>query len=47
MYEKYCDKLQSCFDRKNIELLFIDTDSFVLIVNTKDIIRDLKNQEEL
>ena len=47
MYETYCDKLQPYFGQKNIQLHYIDTDAFVLSVNTKDIIRDLKNLEDV
>ena len=43
MYETYYDKLQPYFQQENIQLLYMDTDSFVLSVNTDDIIRDLKN----
>ena len=47
MYETYYDKLQPCFGQKNIQLLYMDTDSFVLSVNTKDIIEDSKNLEDI
>ena len=30
-------------DKKNVQLQYMDTDSFVLSVNTKDVIKDLKN----
>ena len=43
MYETYYDKLQPYFGQENIRLHYIDTDAFVLSVNTKDIIKDLKN----
>ena len=46
MYETYYDKLQPYFGRENVQLHYMDTDSFVLIVNTKDIIIDLKNLED-
>ena len=46
MYETYYDKLQPYFGEENIQLHYKDTDSFVLSVNTKDIIRDLKNLED-
>ena len=45
MYETYYDKLQPYFGQENNHLHFIDTDAFVLSVNTKDIIRDVKNLE--
>ena len=42
MYETYYDKLQPYFGQKNLQLHYMDTDSFVLSVDTKDIIKDLK-----
>ena len=42
VYELDYDKLQPYFNRENIQLLYMDTDSFVLIVNTIDIIKHLK-----
>ena len=42
MYETYYDKLQPYFGQENIQLHFMDTDSFVLNINTKQIIKDLK-----
>ena len=47
MYETYYDKLQPYFGEKNLHLHFMDTDSFILSVNTKDIIKDLKNLEDI
>ena len=47
MYETYYVKLQSYFGQENIQLHYMDTDSFVLCVNTKDIIKDLKNLEDI
>ena len=35
------------FGQENFQLHYIDTDTFVLSVNTEDIIRDLKNLEYL
>ena len=46
MYETYYDKLQPYFGEKNLYLHYIDTDAFVLSVNTYDIIKDLKNLED-
>ena len=46
MYETYYDKLQPYFRQENIQLHYMDTDSFILSVNTKDIIKDLKNLED-
>ena len=47
MYETYYDKRQPCFKQENIQLQYMDTDSFVLIVNTKDIVKDLENLEDI
>ena len=47
LYETYYDKLQPCFKEENIQLHYMDTDSFVLSVNTKDIIKNLENLEDL
>ena len=35
MYETYYDKLQTYFGQENIQLHYMDTDSFVLSVKTK------------
>ena len=43
MYETYYDNLQAYFKQENILLHYMDTDGFVLSVNTKDIIKDIKN----
>ena len=42
MYETYFDQIQPYFGQKNIQLHNIDTDSFVLSINTKDNIKDKK-----
>ena len=47
MYETYYDKLQPYFGLENLQMQYMDTDSFVLSVNTNYIIKDLKNLEEL
>ena len=47
MYEIYYDKLKPFFWRKNLQLHYVDTDSFVLSVSTKAIISDLKKFEDL
>ena len=47
MYETYYDNLQPYFGEKNLHLHYMDTDSFILSVNTKDIIKDLKNLEDI
>ena len=43
MYETYFDNLQAYFKQENIQLHYMYTDGFVLSVNTKDIIKDIKN----
>ena len=47
MYETYYDKLQPYFGQEIIQLHFIDTDAFVLNMNTKDIIKDVKILEDI
>ena len=42
MYETYYDKLQPYFGQRNLQLHYMDTDSFVSSVDTKDIIKDWK-----
>ena len=45
MCETYYDELQPYFWEKNLHFFYMETDSFILIVNTKDNIKDLKNSE--
>ena len=47
MYETYYDKLQAYFGHEKLLLHYIDTDGMILSMNTKDIIRDLKNLEKI
>ena len=47
LYETYYDNIQAYFEQEKIQLRYMDTDGFVLSVNTIDIIKDLKNLEEL
>ena len=47
MYETYYKILQQYFGEKNLLLHYLDTDSLILSVNTKDIIRDLKNLQDI
>ena len=47
LYETYYDKLQPYFDQENLHLHYMDTDSFVLSINTKNIIKDLKKLEDI
>ena len=35
MYETYYDKLQPYFGHENIQLCYMDTDSFVISINNK------------
>ena len=47
MYETYYDKLQPYFGEKDIQFHYMDTDSFVLSVNTNDIVEDLQSLNDL
>ena len=47
MYETSYDKVQPDFGQENIQLHYMETESFVLSVNTKDIIKELKNLEDI
>ena len=47
MYETYYDTLQPYFAHENLQLHYIDTDGMILSMKTKDIIKDLKNSEEI
>ena len=47
IYETYYDKLQPYFGQENIQLHYMDCDSFVLSIETENIINDLKNLEDL
>ena len=47
MYENYYDKLQPYIGQEDIQLHYMDTDSFVLSVNTTNIIKDLKNLDNI
>ena len=47
MYETYYDTLQPYFGRENLQLHYIDTDGMILSMNTKNIIKDLKNLEDI
>ena len=46
-YETFYDKLQHYSGQENFQIHYMDTDSFVLSVNTKDDIKDLKNLEDV
>ena len=47
MYETYYDSLQPYFGQENLQLQYIDTDGMILSMKTKDIIKDLKNLEDI
>ena len=47
MYERYYDILQPYFGQENIQLHYVDMDAFVLSLNTNNIIKDLKNLEDM
>ena len=47
MYETYHDTLQPYFGQQKLQLHYIDTDGMILSMKTKDIIKDLKNLENL
>ena len=47
MYETYYDKLQPYFGQEIIKLHYMDCDSFVLSIETQNIINNLKNLEDL
>ena len=47
MYETYYDTLQPYFGQKNIQLHYMDCDSFVLSIKSENIIKDLKNLEDI
>ena len=47
MYETYYDTLQPYFGQENLQLHYVDTDGLFLSMKTKDIIKDLKNLEDI
>ena len=47
MYETYYDTLQPYFGQENLQLHYVDTDSMILSMKTKDIIKDLKDLEDI
>ena len=47
MYETYYDILQPYFGQENFNLHYVDTDAFALSLITNDIIKDLKNLEDM
>ena len=47
MYETYYDTLQPYFGQDNLQLHYVDTDGMFLNMKTKNIIKDLKNVEDI
>ena len=47
MYESYYDTLQPYFGQENLQLHYIDTDGMILNLRTENIIKDLKNLEDI
>ena len=47
MYETYYDTLQPYFGQENLQLHYIDTDGMILSMKTENIIKDLKNLEDI
>ena len=47
MYETYYDTLQPYFGKENLQLHYIDTDGMILSMRTENIIKDLKNLEDI
>ena len=47
MYETYYDTLQPFFGQENLQLHYLDTDRMILSMITNDIIKDLKNLEDI
>ena len=47
MYETYYNILQPYFGQENIQLHYVDTDAFLLGLKTKNIIKNLKNLEDI
>ena len=47
MYETYYDILQPYFGQETLQLHYIDTDGMILSMKTENIIKDLKNLEDI
>ena len=47
MYETYYDTLQPYYGQENIQLHYMDCDSFVLSIKSENIIKNLKNLEDI
>ena len=47
IYETYYDTLQPYFGQESLQMHYIDTDGMILSMKTKNIIKVLKNSEDL
>ena len=47
MYETYYDTLQPYFGQENLQLHYMDCESFILSIKSKNIIKDLENLEDI
>ena len=47
MYETYYDTLQPYFCQESLQIHNIDTDGLILTMKTENIIKDLKNLEDI
>ena len=47
MYETYYNTLQPYFGQENLQLHYIDTDGMILSMKTENVIKDLKNLENI
>ena len=47
MYETYYDTLQPYFGQENLQIHYIDTDGLILSLKTENIIKDIKNLEDI
>ena len=47
MYETYYDTLQPYFGQESIQLRYMDCDSFILSIKSENVIKDLKNLEDV
>ena len=47
VYETYYDTLQPYFGQDNLQLHYIDMDGMILSMKTKNVIKDIKNLEDI
>ena len=47
IYGTYYDKLQPYFGQESIQSHYVDTDAFVLSIDSNNVINDLKNLEDI